>query len=90
MEHTLQRLLWERIGADPELDDEAGLLVMAAAEGPEALWEALEGQLGPSAAPAPSLWPRPGRRGPISVRSASRDFAGSALPRSCRCILALG
>jgi energy-coupling factor transporter ATP-binding protein EcfA2 len=44
MDPMLRQLLWDRIDHDRRLDDEVGLLVMAAADGPEALQEALEGE----------------------------------------------
>jgi recombinational DNA repair ATPase RecF len=53
MDSTLQRLLWDRIDADPILGDEAGLLVMAAADGPDALQDALEGQTADQRMPLP-------------------------------------
>jgi energy-coupling factor transporter ATP-binding protein EcfA2 len=52
MNPTLQQLLWERIDTDPRLDEEAGLLILAAADGPEALEEALEGRVVGRAEPA--------------------------------------
>jgi hypothetical protein len=52
MNPTLQQLLWERIDTDPRLDEEAGLLILAAADSPEALEEALEGRVVGRAEPA--------------------------------------
>jgi energy-coupling factor transporter ATP-binding protein EcfA2 len=51
---ALAALLWERIEADPHLKDEVGLLIMAAADGAEALLEALEGLAG-RRSPAPPV-----------------------------------
>ncbi len=42
VDRALQHLLWERIDADPRLGEEAGPLVGAAADGPDALQGALE------------------------------------------------
>jgi DNA repair exonuclease SbcCD ATPase subunit len=71
MDPTLQRLLWDRIDADASLGAEAGLLIMAAADGPEALQAALEGQsIGdpqPAPADAPAQAPTGAYLGPITV-----------------------
>jgi hypothetical protein len=72
MDPTLQRLLWDRIDADPDLGDDAGLLILAAADGPDALQEALEGKPvdhpGPMPTGAPALEPVGAYLGPISVQ----------------------
>jgi energy-coupling factor transporter ATP-binding protein EcfA2 len=55
MDRMLQHLLWERIDTDSRLDDEVGLLVMAAADGPDVLDEALEGRAVDRAEPAATV-----------------------------------
>jgi recombinational DNA repair ATPase RecF len=71
VDRTLQDLLVERIDADPRLDEEAGLLILAAANGPEALEEALEdrtaGRAGPAAADGQAVAPVRAYLGPITV-----------------------
>jgi hypothetical protein len=89
MNPTLQQLLWERIDTDPRLDEEAGLLILAAADGPEALEEALEGRVVGRAEPAVTAEqpaePVGAYLGPVTVegfRRSSRHAATAARPRA--------
>jgi hypothetical protein len=84
MDPTLQRLLWDRIDADSSLGDEAGLLIMVAADGPDALREALEGQpIGqpePTPTDVPVLEPIGAYLGPITVQGFRGIGAEAVLP----------
>jgi recombinational DNA repair ATPase RecF len=82
VDRTLQDLLSERIDADPRLDEAAGLLVLAAADGPETLQEALEGgavdRAEPAAAAKQAVEPLRAYLGPITVEG----FRGVGPPAS--------
>jgi recombinational DNA repair ATPase RecF len=84
MDSTLQRLLWDRIDADSRLDDDAGLLVMAAADGADALQEALEGQtphrLAPARSDAQPVEPVGAFLGPITVEGFRGIGRATVLP----------
>jgi hypothetical protein len=84
VDSTLQRLLWERIDTDPHVDDEAGLLILAAADGPDALDEALEGRAGDCAKPAATvelpLEPVGAYLGPITIEGFRGVGARTVLP----------
>jgi recombinational DNA repair ATPase RecF len=64
MDPTLQRLLWDRIDTDASLGAEAGLLIMAAADGPDALQAALTGASIGTAEPVPA---DPRAQGPVGA-----------------------
>lgn len=84
MDPMLQRLLWDRIDADASLGAEAGLLVLAAAEGPDVLQETLEGpsvgQLGPAPASTEAVAPIGAFLGPITVEGFRGIGQATVLP----------
>src|SRR6266508_2402603 len=81
VDRTLQDLLLERIDADPRLDEAAGLLILAAADGPDALMQALEDRAVDRAEPTTvgqAVEPVGAYLGPITVEG----FRGVGQPAS--------
>jgi len=81
VDRTLQDLLLERIDADSRLDEAAGLLILAAADGPDALMQALEDRAVDRAEPTTvgqAVEPVGAYLGPITVEG----FRGVGQPAS--------
>lgn len=82
MDRTLQDLLSKRIDDDPRLDEAAGLLILAAADGSDALELALEDRAvdraGPTATAEQAVEPARAYLGPITVEG----FRGVGPPAS--------